>query len=351
MLLSCLRQELTAPQRAELEAAACSSAVVWPAVFATAVRHQVAPLVFHHLASSDRVVARIPPEVAARFHHETMRNIAAKARMAEALCHALGWFSELGVDVMLVKGTALDHRLWRETWFTVSGDVDLLLRARREDLPADALSRIHALGRGTPTIDVDFPPHPDLSMNGIVRIDFDRAWSAATEVSVAGQRAYLMDPVDELIAACVNSCRKRFLRLKSLCEIAGLVRDTPIGATPIGATAIGATAIDWDEVCRRARDYDCDRIVYTALRSADLAVGLDLPWQGDRLRRALGVSRLRARLLDELIVRKSFCTLASLFRGVDIAGRHVGPSLLLHYAGQRLSQVVRSAVLVARRRA
>jgi hypothetical protein len=48
-------------------------------------------------------------------------------------------------------------------------------------------------------------------------------WSKTKETTFQGQKVLVMSPEDMLLAACINSCRKRFFRLKSLCDIAEII--------------------------------------------------------------------------------------------------------------------------------
>lgn len=66
-----------------------------------------------------------------------------------------------------------------------------------------------------------------------------------------------------LISACINSCRKRFFRLKSLCDIAEII--------------YRYSEIKWDELIRRTKEYQCNNIVYTALLVTKTTLGCKLP--------------------------------------------------------------------------
>lgn len=328
LLLACARQDPDSEWRGRIREAAARAD--WPRVFATAVRHQAAPLVFDNLGRCD-VVRTMPQDVAARFHHETVRNMAAKQTLDRELVAALDWFTARGLRVMLIKGTSLDRRVFDSRWSTVCGDLDLLLDRSQDALDPEVGSHVWTLANGKPCVDVHGTPHPDLVMNGVLPIDFAEIWDRAAPADVDGRRAWLMDVHDELICACVQSCRKRYFRLKSLCELGELARRTP--------------QLDWDVLAGRARRWRCHAIVYTALFVAAAAVGCPVPAD---LRRRLRVARPQAALVRWLALRRSFCRLDALFDDVRVRGKRLNRSLLLRYASHGPRQLWRSAGVVRR---
>jgi len=72
-------------------------------------------------------------------------------------------------------------------------------------------------------IECDLPGHHDVDMNGVLPVRFDRIWEAARAVDFHGQEAFVMAPEDLLLSLCINSCRKRYFRLKHLFDIAETV--------------------------------------------------------------------------------------------------------------------------------
>jgi hypothetical protein len=92
-----------------------------------------------------------------------------------------------------------------------------------------------------------------------------------------------MGPEDLLISLCINACRKRFIRLKSLFDL---------------AETVARTEIDWTRLGLRARRSRCEGIVLAALLTARETVGCALP-EGALVE--LGVRPGRARLLEILV--------------------------------------------------
>lgn len=327
VLFGCMRQDLDAAWRARLVALGGDPTLAWPMLLRVAVKHQVAPLVQQNLAAAG-VLAHAPASVQAGFHHEVLGNLGAKATMRRALVEALAYFAGEGIEVLAVKGTSLDLRLFTDAASTVSGDIDLLLRPDWHAVDPSVHARVAAFNAGTPVVDVDFVRHPDLVLNGILPVDFAAIWARSTSIAVDGQPVHLMCVEHELVCATINSARKRFFRLKSLLELSELLHRHP--------------ALDHDEVARCARAWRCNGIAYAALRAAAATVGAAVPAP---MLRALGIGRVHAGLLDALVARMSFCRLATLHGGLRLGGKRLGRGLLLPYA----SLGVRAGVRALRR--
>ena len=265
VLFAAARQDFGEEHRSAVENL---SPVDWEKVAAVAESHGVAPI----------VGANLKAENLQRAFYE---NVLIKAQEAERVARGIARLREAGYQSMLLKGLALDLLVYREPWGTVSKDADLLLRpepGRR--LAADEREVRRSLYRSG--IECDLPGHHDVDMNGVLPVRFDRIWAAARAVGFHGQEAFVMAPEDLLLSLCINSCRKRYFRLKHLFDIAETVHRLDL---------------DWDRFAARAREDRCEAIAYTALHVARETLGcrvpdLDVP----RLRRLL-IHRLAARWL------------------------------------------------------
>ncbi len=261
---------------------------------AIAESHGVAPI----------VGANLKAENLQRAFYE---NVLIKAQEAERVARGIARLREAGYQVMLLKGLALDLLVYREPWVTVSRDADLLLRpepGRR--LAQDEREVRRSLYRSG--IECDLPGHHDVDMNGVLPVRFDRIWEAARAVDFHGQEAFVMAPEDLLLSLCINSCRKRYFRLKHLFDIAETVRRLDL---------------DWDRLATNAREDRCEGIVYTALHVASETLGCRIP--------DLDLPRLRMLLIHRLAARW-------LRRG-SLDSR---PPAWLPYASYRPEQALRS---------
>jgi len=317
ILLACARQTFTPTHCAAVQTISQQKTVRWDTVFRTARLHGISPLVFANLQQCNIAEPGIPADVTVQFKRATYSNVARKERRAERLRDGLAFFVRKSIPVMLIKGGALDTLVYDKPWYTIPHDIDLVLQVRQNELlelERAAIARYFS-GSG---IEFDYYEHHDVVMNGALRVDFRRVWGDARQIDFRGQAVWVMSPEDMLLAACINSCRKRFFRLKSLCDIAEIIERV--------------SEIDWGIFGEKARAYDSQSIVYAALLATNLTVGSTLP---ETVLPTLGVSAARKRVLNKVITlilkRRSFADLYP-FSGRTILGRQVTLPLLLTYA-------------------
>jgi hypothetical protein len=328
ILFACARQDFAAPHREAVEELSGQGPerIDWERLAATAERHGVLPVVGANLRRCDPAVLHLPAALAERLEGALFENALLKERDAAKLAEALERLREAGLEAMLLKGAALDLLVYAEPWVTSSRDTDLLVRPLPGCQPGPEERELRsALYREG--IECDLEEHHDVSMNGVLPIPFARIWQDARPIDFRGRDAWVMSPEDLLISLCINSCRKRFFRLKGLFDIAETVRR---GADP-------AWRLDWQELARKARDYRCEGIVFTALLTTRATVGCDLPDGSLEASEALeapgGLSPLRAALLRRLVARA--------LRTGSLARPEAG-GLLLSYASYRWQQAWRS---------
>lgn len=321
LLATCCRSEFGEAERALVVEICRKNGIRWKRVYSTARMHGVAPLVYHNLARLEHADLAMKNGTVERFRRSFAGNLAAKQSMRDGLWRILGFFNERSVDVMLIKGAAINLFGNGSGPYTVSRDVDLIVRSRGEDLADDLLAEINALPYEFP-LEYDFYGHHDVDMNGVLPIDWGRIWADAIPVHYTSRDFFIMSPEDALITACVDACRKRYFNLKALCAIDAYLRD--------------GAAYRWDEFAEKSRAYEVKDIVYAALVVAARVMRSPVP--ADLAER---LAPSRAALLEMLSKRFSFSSLSSLYEGTEIANRKVGASLLLPYATYRGDQMWR----------
>jgi hypothetical protein len=322
ILFACARQDFGPEHRQAVEELADRGfdGIDWERLAATAERHGVLPIVVANLRRCDPAVLGLSAALAERLETAVFENALLKEQDAVRLAAALASLREIRLEAMLLKGAALDLLVYAEPWVTSSRDTDLLVRPLPGFRPGPEERELRsALYREG--IECDLGKHHDVDMNGVLPIPFARIWQDARPIGFRGQGAWVMSPEDLLISLCINSCRKRFRRLKGLFDIAETVRR---GADP-------AWEIDWERLTRKARDYRCAGIVFTALLTTAEAVGCGLP---DGFLESLGgLSPIRAALLRGLVSRA--------LRTGSLDRPEAG-GLLLSYASYRWGQAWRS---------
>lgn len=328
-----IRQNFTPQHHEQLLILCLSQQVNWESVFETAEQQHVAPLVYINLTKYSVDDLAIPQAVLGKFKTAYIHNVFVKRGTAQILEQVLALFARKGIDVMLVKGEAFNVLVYDQPWYTVSYDVDLVIRARPDEIdPIDHDEIVetleafnHQRNKFKEHIEYDYYEHHDVTMNNVLSVDFDRLWDEARKIQIGDHEVLVSPPEDMLIAAAVNSCRKRFFRLKSLCDIATIIEKYP--------------DMDWVKLAHKAREYRCNAILYTALVVTQITLGCTLP---EGFLRSLKVNRVRMlairRLVSKMSRSHSLAELAARSEGKAF-GREFSRSLLLTYATYHIRQL------------
>ena len=314
LLCLCARQEFLPGHRQAVEGLCRGAAVRWGRLAAAAERHGVLPIVGANLRQCD---AGLPEALAARCELAVLENAAVRERDADRLADGLARLREVELEAMLLKGTALALSVYTEPWVVTSQDIDLVLRpgpgwAKGKGREKEVRRALYTNG-----VECDLETHHDVTMNGVLPVDFARIWREARPVDFRGVPAWIMSPEDQLISLCVNCCRKRF-RLKGLFDVAETLRR--------------GEPLDWPRLGALAREGRGEGIVYTALVTAQGALGAGLPAGSLE---SLGISPVRTGLLRSLV--------RAFLGGAPFTGRF-GHSLALAlaYASLRPAEAWRS---------
>jgi len=292
----------------------------WKVVFALADLHGVAPLIYANLR---RCQMDVPAEILEQFKISLMRNMVLKTRFEKNLVRANSFFKEKSIRVMLVKGAALDVLVYDQPYYTVYNDVDLVLDIKREDIGdqehKEFMDYFHHSG-----VEYDYFSHHDITQNDVLPINFQQIWDSASQIKYKDQNVFAMSPEDMLLSLCINSCRKRFFRLKAICDIAETVAKYP--------------NLDWNDFVQKSIEYDCQFIIYTALFVTKMTVGCSVP--GDVFK-GLKVNPVRAKIIHYLSQQMSLDSFASLFSDKKVFSRSIDWTLLLSYASYHTYQIGR----------
>ncbi len=291
----------------------------WNRIIATAERHGVLPIVGVNLR---RCELSLPERVVERLETALFENAALKERDADRLAAGIARLREVELDAMILKGMALSLSVYQEPWVVTSQDIDLSLRpwpGWRKDKGDERKVRRALYTHG---VECDLDGHHDVTLNGMLPVDFRRIWREARPVRFRGVDAWVMSPEDQMIALAVNGCRKHYFRLKALFDVAETLRR--------------GEALDGPRLGALAREGHCEGIVYAALVAAREALGAEVP---AGTLGALGVSAPRAALLRGLIA--AFLRFGSF---VDPAPQTRALSLALTYASLRPAEARKSAL-------
>lgn len=317
----------------EVTAICQSHALNWKTILETADYNGVSPLVYSNLEGMLIDGLAIPPEILRSFKVAYLRNVAVKKNSHAMLKRIQEFARQRGLNVMLVKGAALDLVVYEKPWYLIAKDIDLVFSRREEDVPCTTREEItefieffnRQLSQYKQHVEYDYYVHHDVTMNGVLPIDAGRVWQEAEKVQNKDLELWVMSPEDMLLAAAINCCRKRFFKLKSLVDIAAILGRFP--------------NLDWQVLVEKARAYQCNTILFTALTVTQMTIGCQMPERGLL---PLGIHPVRAgvvRLLVRGLLKAS--SFAGLSKNVEgkLLGRELSWGLILTYTTYRLDQI------------
>ena len=225
---------------------------------------------------------------------------------------------------MLIKGSALDLLVYDHPWYMVADDLDLVLRRKKEEMTQKEIVEIMQFHHST-GIEYDYFDHHDVTLNGVLPMNFHRIWDDAVGMEFGEDHLFVMSPEDMLLSTCTNSCRKRFFRLKCLCDIAEIINRYG--------------DLDWEKMVQNAKNDHCNSIVFTALLATKMTVGCELP---ENALSKLAVGPARAALIRQLVRyvsdRMPLSTLYP-YSGGKWLNRKVNIPLILPYISYRPRQL------------
>ena len=330
----CTRQNFGETHQQQLLNLGQSQEIQWNEVYDTAEQNQVSPLVYTNLLKCQGEALAIPPAVLNKFKKSYIHNVFVKKGTAAILEKILALFAQKGIEVMLIKGEALNAVVYEQPWYTISYDVDLVIKARADELDQADHGQIvetleafnHQRNEFKEHIEYDYYEHHDMTMNKVLAIDSARLWAEARKIQMYGYDVWVLPPEDMLIAAAINSCRKRFFRLKSLGDIAAIIDKYP--------------HLNWDMLVSKARAYECNTILYTALSVTQMTLGCPAP---EGVWRRLGVNPVRSLAINYLAHK--LCqnnSLSELFTRSEstMFGREFSWPLMLTYATYRIDHLL-----------
>lgn len=323
ILLACNRQAFSEAYAKHVYEICGTTNVNWDAVYETAVKHGVAPLIHRNLSTLDQSKLGMPEAVAETFRLFAYRAALQHEQQTHRLAQLLQTLASYDIDVMLIKGAALHRLVYTQPWYTVSEDIDMVLRSEQPPSPATRAAVAELLNPFA--IEWEWETHHDVTLNGVLLVDFGEMWRRAQQIVIGDQPAYVMAPEDMLLTACIGACRKRFFRLKGLCDISEII-----------ATY---TTMDWQQIAQRSQAYECSSIVYTALHVTQQLIDCPIP---TRVYDNLAVHPIRRRLINRLTHQLTSASLDSLYVFADADAPHerrLSASLVLPYASYTWHQI------------
>lgn len=256
-LLICCATSVATPERTARARAIIERGVDWPLVAHLASVQAVMPLVYryltaHYVAADGALSAEATSDLRRAFYGNSVRNL----HFARELIRLTALLEQGGVAPLALKGPALAVAAYGGVALRQFTDLDLLVRKGEvgrtveillnEGYAARAGCGLADLGRpgayeiamGRPgalgEIDLHWrliPPYFPLVLDG------EDLWRRAVRVEIEGAAVRTLAPADHLLYLCAHGAKHGWQALGGICDLAELMRVSPI---------------DWEELCARA---------------------------------------------------------------------------------------------------
>lgn len=314
ILVACSRLHFDEEQRDRATSACGRGDVDWGLLYSAAVAHQVAPLVYRNLRSSESLEAVIPVDVAEKFRDVSRRNALKNAMAPGGIAAMAAYFDGHAHDVLLLKHVAFFVFMRDLYELTMAQDADVVVRPREAAGDRDGGRYLWSnykksdatwsliddyVARNDPRwrhvgIEVDNRLHHDVVWNGVLAIDFRRVWGDALRHRLEDRVVYTPDVHDLLIISSVNMHRKPRPRVRDLVQIHELVRREK--------------DLDWERLARKVHAYRCNSLVYSALLATKSVMGCEMPQAGLRGLMKPGLKGRAISLLNRDVSPAACCT-------------------------------------------
>ena len=278
------------------------SEVNWQRLVRLTEQETATPIVWRWL---QRVAAdQLPPDVQTAWRKLAMVSEFRSLRLERLLHEAVGALAAHGIDVMLLKGSALAYTTYRSFADRPMGDVDLLVRPERA---REAWSLLQT--RGWTWLSARWPAHlyvahhhlpPVLDAKGEgfrlelhtdlfptghpFQLSAEALWTGASTIRLDGRTVLVPDPLLQMLHLCIHFSWSHMMRWggwRTFRDVETLAR---------------CGGVNWAELMRLARDSRATTACFWALRLARNLVGAQVP---NDVLRALR-PRLPQFLLDRL---------------------------------------------------
>ena len=238
--------------------------------------------------SSDGGVPGLPETFIKELRMRHHRNAARAAFLESELAAILRALADQRIDAIVLKGMALTASVYRDPGVRPMSDIDLLVRQPREDQAQEIVASLgYRAGGPAASHDATRKYHRHLPMmvgigkrnvvevhRHVVRLDsplcFDigEFWDRAVPHDVAGERALILSPEDQIVHLCVNFLMDR--RFSSVYSLGQLVDIKEVVAS-------ADYAPDWEAFTRIVDETGLHGPVGCALSLANLLVKAGTP--------------------------------------------------------------------------
>lgn len=280
MLLCCARTLPEVETQARIERLLLAEPD-WELLWRMGQRHGMLPLLYRHLSTvnNDAVPQAFQSQLRAYYRNSAVRN----HYLTGELLRILKLFESQGIPAIPLKGPALAARIYGDVVLRQFDDLDILIRKpdyqrARNLLLADDYELKLCLPDERETVFQRHSYHHSFSRvsdGSLVELHWGfapssfafpfekmRIWECVSSLNLHGAPVPIPATEDLLILLCVHGARHLWNRLKWICDVAELLRASPV---------------DWERALRRAAEMRSTRMLLLGLRLAQKLLGAPLP--------------------------------------------------------------------------
>ena len=278
-ILLCAAHPRLSQERQERLARLLQACVNWPELLLQLERHEIAPLLSHHLQSMSEV--RLPETARAALKQAARATLVRNLALQQTLRALLDALNQAALPVMPLKGILLTELLYGDLALRPMADIDLLVRPEDLEAATHTLLRVgcerirplnqdadlyHHLftttGRSGASVLVEL--HWDLTWNHVSRLDVEQVWARAECTRWQGRGVWTMTPSDLFLYLCLHAVKDGLGAVKPLVDIALMLERF-------------GHSLDWDTLAETVRAAQVRVPITLSLLQTQTLVGAVVP--------------------------------------------------------------------------
>ncbi|MBW4620522.1 MAG: nucleotidyltransferase family protein [Cyanosarcina radialis HA8281-LM2] len=286
LLLCCARTEIDRQCRDRIQHIAQQN-IDWDYLLKLTAWHQVTPLLFWQLQNTRAEI--IPQKVLEELRSASKANAKRNFGLTGELLNLLRLFDKNAIPIMPFKGPALAEVAYKNSTLREFLDLDILIpaefvpQARKllisqgyepqfdladtQELIYTKLRHEHMFWHEGKQIALDV--HWSLfPLNFSFSDDQNLTWKHQTKIQLSGKSVETLSAESLLLFLCFHGCKHNWSRLKSICDLAELIRSQP--------------EIDWNWILSEAQRLGIERMLLLGLYLCQHLLDTPLPDLLDR---------------------------------------------------------------------
>lgn len=307
ILLLCTTADI-APGVRERIAEILAGTVDWKYLIGLARFHNVAPLIYHNLATNG-ISRQIPQPYSTVLSRTYNNTLYMSVILADELMKILSTFNRNGIEAITLKGTTLAEQLYGNPCLRNVGDMDILVPADKFSLASSLIMNMgynqsegarahpfHLVYCKREQFPFVIELHWNLDNQDLVTIPLETVWERARPIQLQDKTTMVLSPEDSLLFLANHFSKPSTQKLRSLCDIAELLK-------------MYGNILDWDYIMASSLNWGIVPGVYHSLKLSGELLGA--PAYADHIK-AFKPGGWRRFLLDFLVSQEYFISTARL---------------------------------------